>query len=74
MSRAAMIKKKCKCCKQPMTVRLADHKRGWGKFCSKSCKAIEQTRRTGRANPDSYRRRDIDHECHPFSSDGLGQW
>lgn len=27
--------------------RVADRKRGWGKFCSKSCKAIRQTQRTG---------------------------
>lgn len=27
--------------------RTADIKRGWGKFCSKSCKAIEQEKRTG---------------------------
>lgn len=25
----------------------ADVKRGWAKFCSKRCKAIEQERRTG---------------------------
>lgn len=44
---AATIEKKCATCKQPMTVRLADHKRGWGKFCSKSCKALKQEQRTG---------------------------
>ena len=27
--------------------RVADRKRGWGKFCSKSCKAKEQENRTG---------------------------
>ena len=44
---AAMIDKKCKHCKADITVRLADHKRGWGNFCSKSCKAKHQEKRTG---------------------------
>ena len=37
-----MITKKCACCGKSITVRMADHKRGWGKFCSKSCKATKQ--------------------------------
>jgi endogenous inhibitor of DNA gyrase (YacG/DUF329 family) len=44
---AQTIKKKCIRCGDPMTVRLSDHKRGWGKFCSKSCKAIYQEAKTG---------------------------
>lgn len=32
----------CKCTKQ---VRQADINRGWGLFCSKRCKAIDQTQR-----------------------------
>ena len=44
---AAMMDKKCQRCGTHMTVRVADHKRGWGKFCSKSCKAIQQEQRTG---------------------------
>ena len=40
---------KCKCCGTPFEARTADRKRGWAKFCSKSCKAIRQTQRTGRA-------------------------
>lgn len=44
---AAMINKKCACCGKAITVRLADHRRGWGKYCSKSCKAIKQEQRTG---------------------------
>ena len=31
--------------------RVADVKRGWGKFCSKSYKAKEQTKRTGISGP-----------------------
>jgi len=34
-------------CKKEFTARSADVKRGWAKYCSKSCKAIVQERRTG---------------------------
>lgn len=37
----------CQCCQKEFQARIADRKRGWAKFCSKSCKAIEQERRTG---------------------------
>ena len=33
-----------KCCKKPFEARAADVARGWGKFCSKSCKAKKQGR------------------------------
>lgn len=33
-----------KTCRVEFEVNLSDAKRGWGKFCSKSCKAIKQTR------------------------------
>lgn len=36
---AKTIDKKCKFCSEKITVRLADHKRGWGNFCDKSCAA-----------------------------------
>lgn len=39
--------KPCECCGKSMTVRTADIKRGWGRFCSKTCKARHQERRTG---------------------------
>lgn len=38
---------KCKHCGKDFNAKPADVKRGWGKFCSKSCKAIEQEKRTG---------------------------
>ena len=38
---------KCKRCGDPFTARVADRKRGWARFCSKSCKAIHQEKRTG---------------------------
>ena len=43
----AMVTIQCKNCKDTCTVRVADRKRGWGKFCSKRCKAINQEKRTG---------------------------
>lgn len=42
-----MIDKKCKHCESAISVRMADHKRGWGNFCNKSCKAKYQEKRTG---------------------------
>lgn len=33
---------KCATCKDPFLAREADIKRGWGRFCSKSCKASKQ--------------------------------
>lgn len=46
-SKGTKVQVKCKRCKQPFMARVADRARGWGKFCSKSCKAIKQERRTG---------------------------
>ena len=34
-------------CGKSFTARTADRKRGWARFCSKSCKAKEQESRTG---------------------------
>lgn len=41
-----MVKVKCanKKCGKEFEARAADVNRGWGKFCSKSCKAIKQGR------------------------------
>lgn len=39
----SLVDKKCECCKKDIKVRKADVKRGWGRFCSKSCKAKNQT-------------------------------
>lgn len=43
----SMIDKTCPVCSAAFKARTADVKRGWGKFCSKSCKAKEQEKRTG---------------------------
>lgn len=37
----------CLCCRLPFEARIADRKRGWGRYCSKRCKAIKQEVRTG---------------------------
>jgi hypothetical protein len=42
-----MVDKSCEFCNANMTVRLADVKRGWGRFCSKSCKAKKQEKQNG---------------------------
>lgn len=57
-ARGEKVRVKCARCKQPFMARVADRKRGWGKFCSKSCKAIKQTQRTGYAGPHHYDDRD----------------
>ena len=46
-TRGAKVIVKCKCCKEEFSARVADRNRGWAKFCSKSCKAKEQEKRTG---------------------------
>lgn len=42
----------CDRCKKGFTARVADRKRGWARFCSKSCKAIKQTQVTGISGPN----------------------
>lgn len=41
------VQRVCLHCKEPFFARSADVKRGWAKFCSKSCKAVKQEQRTG---------------------------
>lgn len=52
---------KCQCCGEEFEAREADRKRGWARFCGKSCKAKKQEARTGqyrahlaRKNDDSF--------------------
>lgn len=42
-----MVQRKCQNCKCQFQARQADVNRGWAKYCSKSCKAIKQEKRTG---------------------------
>lgn len=61
----------CGWCKKQFQARTADVNRGWGKFCSKACKAKEQEKRTGQnrayraGQPPSgmqeWERREIEH-------------
>lgn len=56
---ASTVEVKCKWCKGLFAARVADRKRGWARFCSKSCKAMKQEKRTGQnaafqARPDSH--------------------
>ncbi len=37
------IQKNCEACGDLIEVRLADHKRGWGRFCDKACAAAHKT-------------------------------
>lgn len=45
-SKGKMITVKCKACQNDFEARVADRKRGWAKFCSKSCKAKKQESKT----------------------------
>lgn len=69
---ASMTERKCKnsSCQKLFQARTADVKRGWAKFCSKSCKAIEQEGRTGQYAALK-NREDEDDWCHPFSEDAF---
>jgi len=42
---------RCKNCGGAFEARTADRARGWARFCSKSCKAGEQVKRTGVSGP-----------------------
>lgn len=54
-----MVEVKCACCGKPFLARQADINRGWGKFCSKRCKAVRQTQRfSSGARPKSWKRHD----------------
>jgi endogenous inhibitor of DNA gyrase (YacG/DUF329 family) len=72
---------KCKNCKTEFEAREADRKRGWAKFCSKSCKAEDQEKRTGQmgnylirqSNRYSSARDDIEDSFHPHDEYALGQ-
>lgn len=60
---------KCACCGDLFTARVADRKRGWARYCSKSCKAKKQEVRTGQYNQYLQGARD-DGLCFPSHADG----
>ena len=77
---ARMTEITCACgCKRKKMVRTADIKRGWGKYYSKSCKAVAQENRTGqhkrflqrKAQNEDYR--SYEDDFHPHDSYALGQ-
>jgi hypothetical protein len=43
---ASKVERTCKTCRGTFLARTADVKRGWGLFCSKTCKGKEQENRT----------------------------
>jgi hypothetical protein len=71
------VQRKCVYCGDPFMARSADVKRGWAKFCSKSCKASEQEKRTHQHTNFLYHQtgREDDEEDylgHPFESGYFG--
>lgn len=68
---ASMIQCHCEWCKKLFSARVADRKRGWARFCSKGCKAAQQTKRTGYAGP-TFDLEEMDSNwCHPFEEDAF---
>lgn len=59
---------KCARCGGLFLARVADRKRGWARFCSKSCKAVKQEQRTGQYG--AYLRRESGSECFPSHAEG----
>jgi hypothetical protein len=71
--RGAVAEYRCDCCGNPFTARVADRKRGWARFCSKSCKATKQTQ-AGRTAPDlGWRAEYLRYAdtVHPFSDEAF---
>ena len=62
-----MVDRHCKGCDQPFKARASDVKRGWGMFCSKSCKAIKQEQSTGQHAARLERRERDGHEGGEFA-------
>lgn len=71
---AHMTERTCKWCKGKFMARTADVNRGWALFCSKSCKAMRQEKRTGQYRA-LQRSDDSFGWGHPFASgiEGHGQ-
>lgn len=46
-TRGAKVEVVCGNCKTKFMARVADRKRGWGKNCSKTCKAVKQSQTGG---------------------------
>lgn len=62
--RGKKVERKCACgCGAKVIARLADVKRGWGKYYSKSCKAKAQYRKIGYPYKEE--------RLHPFDGDNF---
>ena len=64
----------CKNCTEPFEAREADRRRGWARFCSKSCKAKHQEKRTGqyrRFKNTEFISESSEVEFHPFSEEAV---
>ena len=75
MARGAKVTVNCDWCNAPFEARVADRKRGWARFCSKSCKAKSQEKRTGQHA--AFLARQFDDDLADGSvglMDGHGQW
>lgn len=74
MPRGSKVERKCanRSCGIPIFPRAADVARGWGRFCSKSCKASAQEASTHQyANHCNHKSMDEEFG-HPFESGSLG--
>lgn len=58
----------CANCGAPFIARTADRKRGWARFCGKSCKAIRQEKNTGQYR--ALLSRNEGGECFPSHAEG----
>lgn len=59
-----MIDRTCQHCLRPFKAHSSNVARGWGRFCSKSCKAAEQEWRTGAGQAALQRRRLVSRNVH----------
>lgn len=60
---------KCANCGDPFIARKADRARGWARYCSKSCKASKQEKRTGQFR-ELINRSSDGYTCFPSKADG----
>ncbi len=58
-----MAERTCENCSKQFTARAADVRRGWARFCSKSCKASHQERSTGQHAAYLHRQADRDFDA-----------
>ena len=67
-----MVTRGCEQCGKTMQARQVDINRGWGRFCSKSCKAKKQTKRQFYKPRDMWYYDDLEDVGHPLASGFFG--